>query len=772
MSTNNLFTRRTRINRKGRHHQQQEDTTPRRTSKQQDIPAMAEVRRGIKRNRRTRLFVLITLLGLIGFLLFGLKSSSDESNFTESENGKLSYGYLDALFDYGPFKKHFNSVSEKEKKLNKNLKVKEDAILKKYRNDADNLLNDADQLKNLYLSYDHNGIVNLGTTGNMANPELNNLLLINPKKELENLIKQHRQDVEENPNEMDERYLKLKESIQKMSKIKSSSNDRSVPLSESIIPDEDAFSGIDPEQFSKGDITFQTFFSHIFKLLSVNHLSFPLQRRMALKDGKPIIDNVLCFSESQVRLSEFDLLGFFDFPTNFVDDLKVKHENVVNGIPDIEPKFYKGNGYVVVGGGIYSWYALLGIETLRKVGSKFPVEVFLPDPNDYEYEFCEKILPKLNAKCIEMYRVFGHESLENFDVQGYQYKAFALLASSFENAFLLDSDAYPVTNPDVLFESDLYKEYQMITWPDFWRRTTSPIFYEIRRSEIGMVPVRNLNDYFVNPKFLDYRRDEDISVSIPFHNRAGTIPDWTTESGEMLINKKLHFKSLILALYYNYDGPYGYYPLLSQGGAGEGDKETFVAAANYYGLKNYQSYKLPEKAYGWFNHEENYEHSTIVQYNPLLDYKMLQDVHEKLRQDMESQGEDFKYDYDKYFTEFFTADVCEPMFYHVHDPKMNPFKIMDEKWTENLNNQKIRNMGEDFPRVNFDLELFIWGVIRFYICDIKFEVRAFAGKDLNSLCNDFLTSQMEYLEKSSTQIFEAYAAGNVETQLKGGRIWN
>jgi len=212
--------------------------------------------------------------------------------------------------------------------------------------------------------------------------------------------------------------------------------------------------------------------------------------------------------------------------------------------------------------------------------------------------------------------------LKDFDVQGYQYKAFALLASSFENAFLLDADAYPVTNPDVLFTSDLYSEYQMITWPDLWRRTTSPVFYEIRRTEIGMVPVRHLNDFFVNPKFMVYNREEDIASSVTYHDRAGTIPDWATESGEMLINKKLHFRSLILALYYNFDGPYGYYPLLSQGGAGEGDKETFVAAANYYNLKYYQVNKKPQRFSGWYNFDSKiWEHSTLVQYSPLSDFK-------------------------------------------------------------------------------------------------------------------------------------------------------
>lgn len=130
----------------------------------------------------------------------------------------------------------------------------------------------------------------------------------------------------------------------------------------------------------------------------------------------------------------------------------------------------------------------------------------------------------------------------------------------------------------------------------------------------------------------------DPLFSLTYHDRRGTLPDWTTESGEMLINKKIHFNTLLLALYYNFDGPYGYYPLLSQGGAGEGDKETFVAAANFYKLKYYQVNKMPERAFGWYNEERNYEHSSIVQYNPLVDYEILMKVKSQIENDMQDRS--------------------------------------------------------------------------------------------------------------------------------------
>ncbi|ODV83755.1 glycosyltransferase family 71 protein [[Candida] arabinofermentans NRRL YB-2248] len=532
-------------------------------------------------------------------------------------------------------------------------------------------------------------------------------------------------------------------------------DDRSLPLTGNQSPTIDALNKITSEDVLKGDVTFQSYFTEIFELMRKNQLSYPLQERMVLKDGKPFIENVLFFAQTYDRISESDCSQFVKFPSQFVNDLILKHDSVVKGLPNTIPTFYKGNGYVVVGGGKYSWFSLLGIETLRKLGSKLPVEVILPSSQDYEFEYCDQILPSLNARCVEMDRVFGKDTLKKFDVSGYQYKAFALLASSFENAFLLDSDTFPVGNPDPLFESKLYKDYNMITFPDFWRRTTSPLFYKITGQEITKEQVRHLNDFYTDPKFYKTLSQDDPFYNIPYHDRKGTIPDFTTESGEMLINKKIHFKTLLLSLYYNFDGPYGYYPLLSQGGAGEGDKETFVAAAHYYNLPYYQVYKMPDRAYGWYNNEQNYEHSSIVQYDPLTDYEILQKVIKNIEE--QSSKENFVYDYDKLFTDSFLPSNSKPLFYHVHDPKMDPFNIVEKKYTFDLEGNKIRNLGNDFPKFNFDLESFIWNVINHYICVKKIEFSHFKNSNWNQLCDTFMNDQLAFLKTSSKQIFNDYS---------------
>ncbi|KAK4236722.1 glycosyltransferase [Achaetomium macrosporum] len=65
------------------------------------------------------------------------------------------------------------------------------------------------------------------------------------------------------------------------------------------------------------------------------------------------------------------------------------------------------------------------------------------------------------------------------------------------------------------------------------------------------------------------------------------------EAGMMVYNKARHADTL-LAAYYNYNGPEHYYPLFSQAGAGEGDRESFLHAAQVLeALRKKGVYKPP-----------------------------------------------------------------------------------------------------------------------------------------------------------------------------------
>lgn len=249
-------------------------------------------------------------------------------------------------------------------------------------------------------------------------------------------------------------------------------------------------------------------------------------------------------------------------------------------------------GIVMTGGGKYSWLSFLSIMQLRTTHSRLPVEVFIPSLEEYEDSFCEEILPKYNARCV----VFKKPN-PGFSVKGYQLKIFALLYSSFENTLFLDSDVFPLVNIDYLFHSDLYEENGLLLWPDAWARTTSPKYYDIAGINVLEKKVRyseSEKDKLDEGKNVKDLGDGDFSNS-DFHDFENTLSNPTVEAGVIFVNKTSHLRTLQLALYYNVLGPDFYYPLLTQGAAGEGDKETFLAAANVMG----EPFHVCSKKFSW-----------------------------------------------------------------------------------------------------------------------------------------------------------------------------
>lgn len=281
----------------------------------------------------------------------------------------------------------------------------------------------------------------------------------------------------------------------------------------------------------------------------------------------------MAFLKQFIRLGEEDL-----------SDLKSKHGKFVDFVKQVKLpyNFYnKGSsGIIYVGGGRFTWFALLSISNVRKTGSNLPIEVFIPSKDEYEYVVCEEILPKMNAKCVLMYEFLKDQEqspsvFKNFEFKGFTFKSLALLLSSFENVLLLDADNVPYFNPDTLFNTEPYASDKFVLWPDYWQRTTSPYFYDI-----ASIDLLELNK--------DNYTAAQIASEIPLHKLRGSIPNPSTESGQLMISKSKHWDVILLSLYYNIYGPDHYYHLLSQGAAGQGDKETFLAAATVLNSTAYQ----------------------------------------------------------------------------------------------------------------------------------------------------------------------------------------
>ena len=362
------------------------------------------------------------------------------------------------------------------------------------------------------------------------------------------------------------------------------------------------------------------------------------------------------------------LQGFDSIPA-----LQTAHSNfksLLQSWPDhLADRIFNGTGLVVVGGGEYYGPAIIGIHMLRRSGSNLPVQVFVTDKSEYEDELCKDYLPKLGAECLML-----SDFIQVFEVTHYQLKSLAMLFSSFEHVLYLDSDSIPLLNPGTeLFATEPYTSSGLVIWPDFWVSTESPSFYTV----VGL----------------------------------GTMPsnlrEASSEAGQLLINKRKHIKTLLLAVYYNIYGPDFYYPLLSQGALGQGDKETFMAAAMVLDLPYYRI-KTGVKAVG---REDGIERkgSGMVQVDPMADFQ---------KQD----GDESK--------------QLRAAFLHANTPKMNAGHLVDEGDLLTVNDQKpLRLWGprdEQIKEFGSDLEKTVWELVVQTGCELADVIREWS--DRKDLC--------------------------------------
>ncbi|KAL8872358.1 MAG: hypothetical protein Q9174_002000 [Haloplaca sp. 1 TL-2023] len=195
----------------------------------------------------------------------------------------------------------------------------------------------------------------------------------------------------------------------------------------------------------------------------------------------------------------------------------------------------------MLAGGKYTAFATTGLGMLREVGSELPVEVWVKDGTEENDEWCKE-LAKEGMACRRLSDYMDTELL----VHGYQLKICSILFSSFERILFLDADNVPVRKPDSIFTSKSFTDTGVVMWPDYWKHTGSPLLpYIVGLSQESSEMLRE---------------------------------DQTAESGQLVWDKKRHWKALCLAAYYNYYGPQHYYTMISQGWAGWGDKDTFLIA--------------------------------------------------------------------------------------------------------------------------------------------------------------------------------------------------
>lgn len=237
------------------------------------------------------------------------------------------------------------------------------------------------------------------------------------------------------------------------------------------------------------------------------------------------------------------------------DSMKKSHDGYVLKVKDIAAKlpFERGSrGVVMTAGESHLGIAVTSLLMLRQTGCSLPVQLFLNDPNDRTRRVCEAVLGNIDVECISFQSIFSTTRMMP-GISMFQFKVFSLLFSSFQKLLFLDADAFPIHDPEGLFDREPFTSHGLVTWPDFWLPTVSPVFYNITGT-----PSPALNN----------------------NSRS-------SESGILMYDKAKHADSLLLATYYNFYGPRHYYPLLSQGADGEGDKETFLQSAFVMGKSAY-----------------------------------------------------------------------------------------------------------------------------------------------------------------------------------------
>lgn len=403
--------------------------------------------------------------------------------------------------------------------------------------------------------------------------------------------------------------------------------------------------------------------------------------------SKEYLENVLEIPQKTVQKFKESHHGFVhEFIPNLLKNVKIDTFGELRRLSPEWNQYVSAKGYVLIGGGKYSWLSYLVVKQIRKSGGVLPVEIFIPSEAEYEQRFCEEILPKLNARCNVLDGSIAAMLKTKFGLGGYQYKMLAILTSKFGNVLYLDSDLFPTTNVEYLFTSQLFREKGLILWPDDWSRTTNPKFHEIAEFPVKENKVRysEYDKQQLGGKLKPL--SEYTFADSNFHDFENTLPNPSSEAGVLLINKTSHVRSMLLALYYNIYGPEYYYPLMTQGGAGEGDKETFIAAAAVLGEPYFQT----RKQFKWVGYqsqdEKRFVSKGLGHYDPIISTESSEDApivfmhcsypkyytdwlydnHDLIYRDgtthirmYESIYENLGYDFDLRLQQFFVQGVCK-----------------------------------------------------------------------------------------------------------------
>ncbi|AMD22238.1 HGL102Wp [Eremothecium sinecaudum] len=436
--------------------------------------------------------------------------------------------------------------------------------------------------------------------------------------------------------------------------------------------------------------------------------------------------------DSKVQSYE-NLYNCFNVPEQLMAELKIQHSGFISFISShLKPSesafkrlFPRGKGIVTVGGSSRSILAFTMIKTLRERGTTLPVEVFIPSYEGRDDQFCKRI-KSMNAICIDEKPIFG-DSKEKIEPQ--QANAIALLVSSFKEVLFIEAGNIPLKDLDQVFNSKAYKENGLVLWPDISTRTTSPSFYEMAGISVDFTKrIRYYSDD-VNPPYMytDMESDDIEQFNkkeVPFHDLAGTVPNYSTASGQLIVNKNTHLKTLLLSLYYNIYGNDWFYEMFSQKSNSEAHKETYILAAHalmqpYYQVKTLPTYEAEKK--------QDYK-SILLHRNFRQDYERWRNAKKEVKHKHGSKKNKNKlmelkpnYSFEKHFVKAYMEPPDEEridiMFIHSSLHELVPSDILKSDVPIDDTGKNFRSFKSLKLINNFDFEYFTYETLQEYICD-------------------------------------------------------
>lgn len=130
------------------------------------------------------------------------------------------------------------------------------------------------------------------------------------------------------------------------------------------------------------------------------------------------------------------------------------------------PNNYTGKGIVIIAGGHKFWInAYAGIRLLRDKGCKLPITCFYLGKKE-EDELLQSILYRYDVNCVDLHAYNNTLEIPHTCVNGWEAKPFGIIHAPYKEVLYLDADVFCDGDPSFMFDSEQFKEYGVIFFPD------------------------------------------------------------------------------------------------------------------------------------------------------------------------------------------------------------------------------------------------------------------------------------------------------------------